>query len=562
MQRFEPSPREPGIEDGLAARVHDPLWLLARQWQFGEFRSENAASVAWVDAEAEIHLLDTWRPAGAPDDLPYAREGQPLEKLVEQEHVRRPDPRLRMDGGARLARMLEAAGLAEHLPAFVAAAPFAADGADAPAADSLDAGVRRRLPDGDALVELLAHLAGEDSRVAAATALGVPAQAREAVGTIALDWLAWWNARAPERSSEPGVDHPWAWDVNRMEYRFEVAASSLPGVRLTASGYTGGRLDWWAVDAAPSDAPDGEALAIEIRGVPSPAAFGGMPSPRFWEMEDARFDPGAIDAAPNDLGRLLLTTYAMVYGNDWYVLPVRLPAGSMSRVTRFLVTDVFGAQRLLTPAGAADDGWSLFALTDGLASPSPGAERPTSPWFLLAPALPDALESPPVERVLLLRDEMANLAWAVETHVADDAGVTVDRFGERAVTREPSEEEAAAGGPPRYRVETAVPRNWYPLAPEQLADGESVRLRLAPVVRGGDPSQPREQPRGRLLADAADGDVVWLYEEEVPRAGAAVTRAVQRARGQDGSVHTWTSRSKRTGGGEGSSGLRFDVLEP
>ena len=53
-----------------------------------------------------------------------------------------------------------------------------------------------------------------------------------------------------------------------------------------------------------------------------------MPAPRFWEMEDARFDPGAIDAAPNDLGRLLLTSFATVYGNDWFVLPVRLPVGS------------------------------------------------------------------------------------------------------------------------------------------------------------------------------------------------------------------------------------------
>jgi hypothetical protein len=42
----------------------------------------------------------------------------------------------------------------------------------------------------------------------------------------------------------------------------------------------------------------------------------------------------------------------------------------------------------------------------------------------------------------------------------------------------------------------------------------------------------------------------------------AVVRTVQRARGADGSVHTWTARAKGVGGGEGSSGLRFDVVEP
>jgi hypothetical protein len=440
----------------------------------------------------------------------------------------------------------------------VAAAPFAADGPR-----GLDAAVRSRVPDGAALAEPLARLADAGTRAQAADALGLPADAREAAGAAASAWLAWWTARAPSAPAEPRSGHPPAWDANRMEYRFEVASSTLPGLRLAASGYTGGRLDWWGVDAAAADDPDGDGQPLEVRGVPAPAAFGGMPAPRFWEMEDARFDPGRIDAAPNDLGRLLLTTFATVYGNDWFVLPLRLPAGSLSRLTRFMVTDVFGSQRLLGLAGAADDGWSLFALTDAGATPDPERERPTSPWFLLAPALPDTVDGPPIERVLLLRDEMANLAWAVETHVTDDAGAVVERFGERAGAPA-ADEDTVAGAPPRYRVETVVPRNWYPLAPEQLADGESVRLRLVPVLRGGEPGRPPELPLGRLLADAgaSDRDPVWLHEEEVPRAGAAVTRSPQRARGQDGSAHTWKARTKRTGGGEGSSGLRFDVVEP
>ena len=419
------------------------------------------------------------------------------------------------------------------------------------------------MPDGAALAVPIARLADAGTRAQASDALGLPASAREAAGAVAADWLAWWNARAPAAPAEPRSGHPPAWDVNRMEYRFEVASSTLPGVRLAASGYTGGRLDWWGVDATAPDTQEGDGQPLEVRGVPAPAAFGGMPAPRFWEMEDARFDPGRIDAAPNDLGRLLLTLFATVYGNDWFVLPLRLPAGSLSRLTRFMVTDVFDSQRLLGPAGAADDGWSLFALTDAGAAPDPEHERPMSPGFLLASALPDTLDGPSIERVLLLRDEMANLAWAVETHVTDDAGAIVERFGELdgAPT---AAEDADAGGAPRYRVETAVPRNWYPLAPEQLADGESVRLRLVPVLRGGEPGRPPELPLGRLLADAAasEGDPVWLHEEEVPRAGVAVTRSAQRARGQDGSAHTWTARTKRAGGGEGSSGLRFDVVEP
>ena len=42
--RVEPNTGDPTLEEGLQARVADPMWMLARQWQFGEFRGEDAAS--------------------------------------------------------------------------------------------------------------------------------------------------------------------------------------------------------------------------------------------------------------------------------------------------------------------------------------------------------------------------------------------------------------------------------------------------------------------------------------------------------------------------------------
>jgi hypothetical protein len=56
--------------------------------------------------------------------------------------------------------------------------------------------------------------------------------------------------------------------------------------------------------------------------------------------------------------------------------------------------------------------------------------------------------------------------------------------------------------------------------------------------------------------------VLELYEEEVPRAGARVRRAYRLARWTDGSTHLWLGTLKSTGRGEGSSGLRFDAMEP
>ena len=54
---------------------------------------------------------------------------------------------------------------------------------------------------------------------------------------------------------------------------------------------------------------------------------------------------------------------------------------------------------------------------------------------------------------------------------------------------------------------------------------------------------------------------ITLREDEVPREGARVTRAYQLARWFDGGTYLWLGRRKTVGRGEGSSGLRFDVID-
>jgi hypothetical protein len=51
-------------------------------------------------------------------------------------------------------------------------------------------------------------------------------------------------------------------------------------------------------------------------------------------------------------------------------------------------------------------------------------------------------------------------------------------------------------------------------------------------------------------------------EKEVSRAGTHVLQAYQRTRWNDGRVFTWLGVEKRTGRGEGHSGLAFDRLAP
>jgi hypothetical protein len=88
--RLELSTTNPDLQDGLQARMHDPLWLLARQWQFGEFNGADAGSPAAAQVVVDQTTLSRYQPgpqsAGHPS-RPYAPEALALETLVESEPV-------------------------------------------------------------------------------------------------------------------------------------------------------------------------------------------------------------------------------------------------------------------------------------------------------------------------------------------------------------------------------------------------------------------------------------------------------------------------------------------
>lgn len=70
------------IGDALAARIKDPLWFLARQWQTGEFEAENggrAAVLSIVATELAIHTLHRG------DDSESVPADTPLDFVVERE---------------------------------------------------------------------------------------------------------------------------------------------------------------------------------------------------------------------------------------------------------------------------------------------------------------------------------------------------------------------------------------------------------------------------------------------------------------------------------------------
>jgi hypothetical protein len=105
-----------------------------------------------------------------------------------------------------------------------------------------------------------------------------------------------------------------------------------------------------------------------------------------------------------------------------------------------------------------------------------------------------------------------------------------------------------------------VPDYWIPFQPQRIDPSKpDIRLRRAAALldEGGEPGF--SQPLGRILEPERQD--LSLFEEEVPRGGVKVVRRFEYTRWVDGSTFLWLARRKQAGAGEGSSGLRFDLVE-
>ena len=571
-QRLEPRSRDKSLAPGLEARVHDPLWLLGRQWQFGELNADGDLGSAIVaEISAQVVPVARYRPgradAGAAASA-YDAGAQPLETLVEAEEAQPADSvRARARAGQHFERLLAAHGAAAYVNAFRAAFALTAE------PSSFDASSRR-------FAGFLAGRAIDGARLYAALAASLrPAGGRppalpatpavndadvERVRAAATAWLAWSDSlvRAPRASNA-------AWIRERMEYAFAIDAPAADGagMRLEVEEYTDGTLDWHTFSAAASTG-GAAGNAVEVIGprvvIPGTVTYPGMPASRLWEFEDARVDFGGVEANPEDLGRMLLAEFALVYGGDWLLVPLEAPAGSLVRIVALDVRDTFGRVVRVGPTTSIEPpsaGWRMFGISPSAASgaAASGSNAPQDVLFV-APALASSLQGRAIEEVLLLRDEMANMAWAVERSVEGAHGLPMDRAAAEYARRRDPAPPSAAADTLAYRLRTDVPQHWLPLLPQRLEPNDpSMTLRLAalPSIQP-DGSLVPIRPLGQLLA-AAPNERVVLREEEVPREGARVTRAYQLARWFDGTTFLWLGRRKSVGRGEGSSGLRFDV---
>lgn len=591
--RLEGRPRSDDLARPLRAEVRDPAWMLARQWQLGEFEGQDAGAPILSKLLAETTPLES-NPLGLPLSIPYD-PNNPVEVIVERQPVE-PDLMMGLYVGRRWMRTLSTefgAGANTLIDSFLEF--FAVTAPDDKSLEALtlkanqsEYGIRRALAgrslDGAALISTL-----RKARVDSVT----PSAAFTAKGVvIAAGQIATINTRAnellknfDEKFGLKGDDSPH-WISSRLEYDFSmrVTDSLDKQTRLVADQFPGGRVDWYSFDARSEPAPQGSQPAareaVPRSFVPVPVRFFGMPNVRWWEFEDERVGFGITTASKTDLVKMLLAEFGLVFSNDWFLLPLRLKTGTLTETKGIVVTDNFGLNTLVEPVSKRhrelrlEGNWSMWTLAS---RNNPGQ---LDQRLFLVPAINRSIDSRPVDEVLFLRDEMANLVWAVETVIPDAMGGGRDaRFTANLVARAVQKafpftpQNLVAGVPISYRLMGSVPENWLPLVSVKgdlqptatlLLQGAMPRVPPIEPVRDG-ANKPIFAnnvvlPRGRILSQDPVNQPNVIFEEEILRDGILVRRQFRQARWTGGQSITWCSLEKQSGRGEGSSGLAFDQV--
>ncbi len=449
--RMEPDSRTTDLTNGIAARTADPLWYLTRQWQISEFEGEDAGSPVDVNVNYKTRSLKSIKLRNDEGEIISDKGSQqngplPMEKLIEQEWLKidwKISAQLGQEFEKQISMLIEdkeeAAGF---IYSYRNAFPFKFS--DLKQEMNADENTRRfvqfmqgRIVNGHAL------LLGLDFKSYALTlardnlTLVLPNDINSVIAGKLIKWCEAMNIKNnPERSK--------AWRNEQLDYHFNLDTGENEDDEektLIAPAYRSGSLDWYTFDACKEIHKDQKwtehsrsnllPTSINILGI----------SRRWWEFEDAEIDFGHLEVGKIDLARALLMEYALVYGDDWFSVPLPVEVSNMIKITDLSIRNVFGQTEIIEPAfninrelnekdgTTLDDPLNKFGIFN--LTPAPGSEDiilAENPVLYIPPVLSFRQESDPLEEARFIRDEWSNMVWCIEHKVLNGLGKAIDGY--------------------------------------------------------------------------------------------------------------------------------------
>lgn len=554
--RLEGRSRDPNNETGLEMRVADPLWMLGRQWQFGEFQGEDNGSPINIRLNYRKEKTAYFT---TPDHPQYRQLGSaPLEAKVEAIPVAPDDLRSKVRIGQKFEELINShfskSKARNYIRQLRREFPLTVE-------RRLDGKSRRffnlmagNVLDGGSLWEQI-------------QVNNFPYGRFQSLKEITDKLRHWYEELFLPASAQK------SWQSYQLAHQFSLHAEE--DIHLHAPDYQSGRLDWFSFDHAEIGINPKEKAVQSEAFMPVNVSFAAMPDKRLFSFEDSKLDLSGMNLEDSDLLRLMILDFSLTAGSDWYTIPIEMQPGELCWVNEVLVKDVFGVST--TIRNDRDTGlfldanplkvWDAFKIRPSEQLRKRVVEeqdlyQQKEHFLYLAPSVAARQESAPLEELLFLRDEYANMVWAIEKTVRNELGKAVNGYDLHLELNgpflKPEENESPVNSLPRFRLASPVPTNWIPYLPAHIAGSDTdIELRRAVMMRNEASLKPEDV---LPISQLARQDLLNIREEAIPRAGVRVQLTRQRVRWTDGETYIWLGRKVLAGKGEGSSGLTFDQL--
>lgn len=582
--RVEPRTVATTLKPTIKAAVHDAVWMLTQQYRVGEFLGEDAGSPMKARIQTQSTKINRFKSRYG--EVEEYDEQVPLEAKIERLPLRE-DLGLSLEFGniwIKLVAKIYPDEVRNIIYEFVNNFSIDSLGSD-PAENSNKVAVRiRNLATKRSLDGIKLYNYFREGGIASEIVPDYP-EVEDQVEPF-LRWVdnTYYTPQTPEENS---------WSEDTLEYQCSVSAPLTPATNsnqnvLLADRYKRGDLDWYSFDLDPQATNKLQENGFTIDNtqavlnpqtfsyIPTNIEFKGMPKGKWWEFEDRNTDLSKMLTQQSDISKMVIMEFGLIYSNDWFIIPHPVPDSSVTTVNGLVVTDVFGRNFLIDRSGTNEEQdwyrWDIYNISKRNSN-----TRETFGKLVSIPRVKNRMESEPVEKVMFLRDEMANMIWGVEEIVPNEifGGMDgknaylelLDYLNETLPPPPDPPDYVANSALHRFRLSNSVPENWIPfIATRQEPDdhgGREVLVQRAAILRYVDDSYTNEviRPRTDILSiGIAVNQPYFINEEIVGRSGFVITSNFQRARWYDGKVFTWLGRTVKGGRGEGNSGLKFDIL--